>query len=33
MKQQELEDEVEDMEKRLAGDIDLFGKVDRESQT
>ena len=33
MKQQELEDEVEDTVKKLADDIDLFGKVDGESQT
>ena len=33
MKQQELEDEVEDAAKRLAGDVDLFGEEDRESQT
>ena len=33
MKQQELEDEVEDATKRLAGDVDLFGEVDGESQT
>ena len=32
-KQQELEDEVEDAAKRLAGDVDLFGEVDREGQT
>ena len=32
-KQQELEDEVEDTAKRLAGDVDLFGEVDGESQT
>ena len=32
-KQQELEDEVEDAAKRLAGDVDLFGEEDRESQT
>ena len=29
-KQQELEDEVEDAAKRLAGDIDQFGEVDGE---
>ena len=33
MKQQELEDEVEDAAKRLAGDVDLFGEVDGEGQT
>ena len=32
-KQQELEDEVEDAAKGLAGDVDLFGEVDREGQT
>ena len=33
MKQQQLEDEVEDAAKKLAGDVDLFGEVDREGQT
>ena len=33
MKQHELEDEVEDATKRLAGDIDLFGEADGDSQT
>ena len=33
MKQHELEDEVEDAAKRVAGDIDLFGEVDGEGQT
>ena len=33
MKQQELEDEVEDTEKRLAEDVDLFSEVDGEGQT
>ena len=33
MKQQELEDEVEDTAKRLDGDVDLFGEVDGEGQT
>ena len=33
MKQQELEDEVEDTAKRLARDINLFGEVDGEGQT
>ena len=33
MKQQELEDEVEDAAKRLAKDVDLFGEVDGEGQT
>ena len=33
MKQQEREDEVEDMAKRLARDVDLFGEVDGEGQT
>ena len=32
-KQWELEDEVEDAAKRLAGDVDLFGEIDGESQT
>ena len=27
-KQQELEDEVEDVAKKLAGDVDLFGEGD-----
>ena len=27
-KQEQLKDEVEDMTKRLAGDVDLFGEVD-----
>ena len=31
-KQQQLEDEVEDATKRLAGDVDLFGEVDGEGQ-
>ena len=31
-KQQELEDEVEDVAKRLAGDVDLFGEVDGDGQ-
>ena len=31
--QQELEDEVEDTAKRMAGDIDLFSEVDGEGQT
>ena len=33
MKQQELEDEVEDAAKRLAEQVDLFGEVDGEDQT
>ena len=33
MKQQELEDEVEDAVKKLAHDVDLFSKVDEEGQT
>ena len=33
MKQQELEDEVEDAAKRLARDVDLFDEVDGERQT
>ena len=32
-KQQQLEDEVEDTAKKLAGDVDLFGEVDEEGQT
>ena len=32
MKQQQLEDEVEDAAKRLAGDVDLFGEADDEGQ-
>ena len=32
-KQQQLEDEVEDVAKKLAGDVDLFDDVHRESQT
>ena len=32
MKQQQLEDEVEDAAKKLAGDIDLFGEVDGDGQ-
>ena len=30
MKQQQLEDEVEDAAKRLASDIDMFGDSDGE---
>ena len=33
MKQQQLEDEVEDAVKKLAGDVDLFDEVDGEGQT
>ena len=32
-KQQQLENEVEDMAKKLASDVDLFSEVDREGQT
>ena len=32
MKQQQLEDEVEDAVKKLAGDVDLFSEVDGEGQ-
>ena len=32
MKQQQLEDEVEDTTKKLAGDVDLFGEVDGDGQ-
>ena len=31
-KQQQLEDEVEDAAKRLAGDVDLFSEVDGDGQ-
>ena len=31
-RQEQLEDEVEDAAKRLAGDVDLFGEVDGEGQ-
>jgi len=31
-KQQQLEDEVEDTAKTLAGDVDLFGEADDEGQ-
>ena len=31
-KQQELEDEVEDAAKKLAGDVDLFGEMDGDGQ-
>ena len=33
MKQQQLEDEVEDAAKKLSSDIDLFDEVDGEGQT
>ena len=33
MKQQQLEDEVQDTVKKLANDIDLFGEVDGDGQT
>ena len=32
MKQQQLEDEVEDAVKRLASDVDLFSEADGEGQ-
>ena len=32
MKQQQLEDEVEDAAKKLAGDVDLFGEMDGDGQ-
>ena len=32
MKQEQLKDEVEDMAKRLARDVDLFSEVDGEGQ-
>ena len=32
MKQQELEDEVEEAAKRLARDVDLFSEVDGDGQ-
>ena len=32
MKQEQLKDEVEDVAKKLAGDVDLFGEVDGEGQ-
>ena len=32
-KQQQLEDEVEDAARRLAGDVDLFSETDGEGQT
>ena len=31
-KEEQLKDEVEDMAKRLAGDVNLFGEVDGEAQ-
>ena len=31
-KQEQLKDEVEDVVKKLAGDVDLFGEVDGEGQ-
>jgi len=33
MEHQQLEDEVEDVAKKLAGDIDLFGKMDNDGKT
>ena len=32
-KQQQLEDEVEDVAKKLADDVDLFGEMDGNGQT
>ena len=32
MEHQQLEDEVEDVAKKLAGDVDLFGKMDDNGQ-
>ena len=32
MKEEQLKDEVEDMAKRLAGDVHLFSEVDGEGQ-
>ena len=32
MKQEQLNDEVEDATKRLAGVVDLFGEVDGDGQ-
>ena len=32
MKQEQLKDKVEDVAKRLASDVDLFGEVDGEGQ-
>ena len=32
-RQEQLKDEVEDATKKLAGDIDLFGEADGDSQT
>ena len=32
MKQEQLKDEVEDMVKKLAGDVNLFDEVDGEGQ-
>ena len=29
---QQLEDEVEDIAKKLAGDVDLFGEMDGDGQ-
>ena len=33
MEHQQLEDEVEDTAKKLAGDVDLFGEMDGEGET
>ena len=32
MEQQQLEDEVEDAAKKLAGDVDLFGEMDGDGE-
>ena len=32
MEHQQLEDEVEDAVKKLAGDIDLFGEIDGDGE-
>ena len=32
MKQEQLKDEVDDVAKKLAGDVDLFSEVDDEGQ-
>ena len=32
MEHQQLEDEVEDVAKKLAGDIDLFGEMDGDGE-
>ena len=32
MEHQQLEDEVEDVVKKLAGDVDLFGEMDGDGE-